>query len=229
MADRHMRLDSVRIQVSDLGQAVGQYELLLGVRAYLLDDGTQRFQLGRGAVELAEGAPGLHALRFAATAPTTAPWPSTSDAFHGLCVRVGPPLDLAAPEIPDDAANAIDHVVVHSPNLDRALALWRDRLNLRLALDREFTARGLRMLFFRSGGITLEFVGTLPQPTNAAGPDRLSGVAYQVKDLEACCTRLLRNGVDVSAIRPGHKPGTSVATARSGTAGIPTLLLSAGG
>ncbi|HEX7407351.1 MAG TPA: hypothetical protein VF515_06830, partial [Candidatus Binatia bacterium] len=59
MADRHMRLDSVRIQVSDLGQAVGQYELLLGVRAYLLDDGTRRFQLGRGAVELAEGAPGL--------------------------------------------------------------------------------------------------------------------------------------------------------------------------
>ncbi|MFI5396527.1 MAG: VOC family protein [Candidatus Binatia bacterium] len=221
-----MRFDSVRIQVSDLGQAVGQYELLLGVQTYLLDDGTQRFQLGRGAVELVEGEPGLHSLRFAATDPTEAPWPCASDAFHGLCVRVGPPLDVPALEISDDAANAIDHVVVHSPDLDRALALWRDRLRLRLALDREFPARGLRILFFRSGGITLEFVGMLPQPATAAGPDRLYGVAYQVRDLDAYRARLLRNGVDVGAIRPGHNPGTSVVTVRTGTAGIPTLLLS---
>ncbi len=32
-------------------------------------------------------------------------------------------------------------------------------------------------------------------------------------------------GVDVSEIRMGMRPGTSVCTVRSGTAGVPTLLL----
>jgi catechol 2,3-dioxygenase-like lactoylglutathione lyase family enzyme len=221
-----MHFDSVRIHVAELGAAARAYALLLGVRASS-QHGIERFQLGRGAVELAQGEPGLHALRFATIGDEAAAWPAEDGAFHGLCVRVGPPLETDAPAASHDAVDAIDHVVVHSPDLDRARALWRDRLGLRLALDREFPARGLRMLFFRSHGVTLEFVGTLTRPVDPGGPDRLYGIAYRVVDLEACCARLLAGGIDVGTIRPGHKPGTSVATVRSGTEGVPTLLLRA--
>ena len=220
-----MRFDSVRIHVADLDAATGAYELLLGVRASSRD-GIQRLQLGRGAVELAHGEPVLHALRFVATGDEAVAWPTADGAFHGLCVRVGPLLDTGAPAASHDAVEAIDHVVIHSPDLDRARALWRDRLGLRLALDREFPGRGLRMLFFRSGGVTLEFVGTLAQPVDPGGPDCLYGIAYRVSGIEACRARLLSGGLDVSTIRPGHKPGTWVAAVRSGTADVPTLLLS---
>jgi hypothetical protein len=46
-----------------------------------------------------------------------------------------------------------------------------------------------------------------------------------VSDLAARRAPLDRPGLDVSEIRPGMRPGTSVATVRSGTAGVPTLLL----
>jgi catechol 2,3-dioxygenase-like lactoylglutathione lyase family enzyme len=220
-----MRLDSVRIHVAEIDAATRAYELLLGVRASSRE-GVQRFQLTRGAVELAPGEPGLQSLRFATTGDQAVVWPAEDRAFHGLCVRVCPPPDTGVPAVPHDAVDAIDHIVVHSPDLDRARALWRDRLGLRLALDREFPARGLRMLFFRSGGVTLEFVGTLMRPADPGGADRLYGIAYHVLDLEACRARLLRARLDVGAIRQGHKPGSSVATVRSGTADVPTLLLS---
>jgi hypothetical protein len=38
-------------------------------------------------------------------------------------------------------------------------------------------------------------------------------------------SRLLAAGVEVSEIRTGMRPGTSVCTVRGGTAGVPTLLL----
>jgi catechol 2,3-dioxygenase-like lactoylglutathione lyase family enzyme len=219
-----MRFDSVRVHVADLDVATRAYELLLGLQASSRE-GIRRFQLGRGAVELAQGEPGLHALWFVAPCDETLAWPTENGAFHGLCVCVGSPQDAGAPALSPDAVDAVDHVVVHSPDLDRARALWRDRLGLRLALDREFPGRGLRMLFFRSGGVTLEFVGTLGPPVDPGGPDRLYGIAYRVSDIAACRERLLRGGIDVSTIRPGHKPCTSVATVRSGTEGVPTLLL----
>jgi catechol 2,3-dioxygenase-like lactoylglutathione lyase family enzyme len=219
-----MRFDSVRIHVVDLDVATRAYELLLGVQASLRGN-IRRFQLRRGAVELVHGEPELRALWFVAAGNEAADWPTEDGAFHGLCVRVGPLLDTGAPPASHDAVDAIDHVVIQSPDLDRARSLWREQLGLRLALDREFPGRGLRMLFFRSGGVTLEFVGTIGHPVDSSGPDQLYGVAYHVVDIEACRARLLRGGLDVSTIRPGHKPGTSVATVRSGTEGVPTLLL----
>src|SRR5262249_58895996 len=86
---------------------------------------------------------------------------------------------------------AIDHVVVNTADPERAIALWRDRVGLRLALDREFPARHLRLLFFRSGGITLEYACPLPAGAAASGDDRLHGVSYRVTDLVARRDRLL--------------------------------------
>lgn len=126
--------------------------------------------------------------------------------------------------VPPDQVHALDHVVIRSTDLERAIRLWRDRLGIRLALDREFPGRGLRMLFFRSSGVTLEFVSALGA-ADSAGADALDGLAYQVGDLAACRARLVQGGLDVSPVRDGHKRGTRVATVRSGTEGVPTLLI----
>jgi len=211
-----MELDSVQIGTADVEQATAAYTLLLGVEPLRLAGDVRRFQLGRGAVELQPAEPGVRSIRFSGERP--ADWP---DAFHGLAV------ELAARAEPPPAAEtpAIDHVVVHTADADRAIRLWRERLGLRLALDRVFPERGLRLVFFRSGGITLEFATGHPPPAEADAPDRLYGVSYRVADLEARRERLLRAGVDVSPVRAGMRPGTSVVTVLSGTAGVPTLLL----
>lgn len=221
-----MQLDCIEIGASDLVGASRDYELLLGVAPAADRDGVLRFQLGRGAVELQSGGPGIQSLRFVPSADDREiNWPADTESFHGIAVHVDAPFDGPVRARAADAIDAIDHVVIHSPDLDRAIALWRDRLGLRLALDREFPERGLRLLFFRSGGITLEFAGTLQKAQDVSGSDRLYGVAYRVGDLEACRTRLLRAGFEVTAIRPGHKRGTRVATVRSRTAEVPTLLI----
>ena len=115
--------------------------------------------------------------------------------------------------------------MVNTPDPDRAVRLWRDGLGVRLALDREFAQRGLRMLFFRSAGVTLEYVSLLGG--KGEGDDALDGIAYRVADLASVRARLLAEGLDVSEVRTGNKQGTQVATVRSGTEGVPTLLIEA--
>ncbi len=210
-----MELDSVQIGVADLDEATAAYALLLGLDPARRAGDIRRFQLGRGAVELLAGEPGVRSIRFAGARP--AEWPGD---FHGIAVELGPPAEPASAE-----TTAIDHVVVRTADADRAIALWRHRLGLRLALDRAFPERGLRLVFFRSGGITLEFATPYPPPADADAPDYLYGVSYRVADLAARRERLLSAGVDVSPVRDGMRPGTSVVTVRSGTAGVPTLLL----
>ena len=114
--------------------------------------------------------------------------------------------------------------MVATQHPERAIALWRDRLGFRLALDREFTDRGLRMIFLRSGGITLEVTAPLAAEASAA-PDTIFGIAYRVADLDACRSRLVAAGVDVSEVRRGRKPGTEVVTVRTDTESVPTLLI----
>jgi hypothetical protein len=50
-------------------------------------------------------------------------------------------------------------------------------------------------------------------------------MSWRVDNAEATRARLLSAGVDVSEVRTGRKPGTRVLTVRSGTCGIPTLLV----
>jgi hypothetical protein len=80
-------------------------------------------------------------------------------------------------------------------------------------------------MFFRSGGLTLEYACPLPAPDDTSGPDRFYGVSYRVRDLAAHRTALLAAGFDVSDVRTGNKAGTRVASVRNGTAEVPTLLL----
>jgi catechol 2,3-dioxygenase-like lactoylglutathione lyase family enzyme len=115
-------------------------------------------------------------------------------------------------------------VVVATQDPDRAIAIWRDRMGFRLALDRAFPERGLRMIFLRSGGITLEVTAPLEGEAKGA-TDAIFGIAYRVVDLAASRAELAAAGVDVSEVRRGRKPGTEVVTVRSGTEGVPTLLI----
>jgi catechol 2,3-dioxygenase-like lactoylglutathione lyase family enzyme len=122
---------------------------------------------------------------------------------------------------------ALDHAVVSSGDPTASGAIYGDTLGLRLALDRDFEARAIRILFFRVGGVTVEVAGPLQAGDHAAAPDRFGGLAYRVPDVEATRARLAAAGFDVSPTRPGHKPGTRVCSLRSGTCGVSTLLLEA--
>jgi hypothetical protein len=55
--------------------------------------------------------------------------------------------------------------------------------------------------------------------------DKLWGLSWRVADIDATRVRLLSAGIDVSEVRTGRKPGTRVLSVRSGTCGIPTLLV----
>ncbi len=121
--------------------------------------------------------------------------------------------------------HALDHLVLLSPEADTTCAFYQEGLGLRLALDRTFEKRGVRLLFFRVGGVTIEIGGRLgatPQPDQ---PDRFGGLAFKVADVEAIAERLLAAGLDVSPRRDGNKPGTRVCTVRDQTQGVPTLLI----
>jgi catechol 2,3-dioxygenase-like lactoylglutathione lyase family enzyme len=118
---------------------------------------------------------------------------------------------------------ALDHIVISTGDPERAAALYGARLGLDMALDRSHPDWG-RLMFFRCGDLIVEIV---QRPGAAVDParDRLYGLSWRVADADATRARLLSAGLDVSEVRPGRKPGTRVLTVRSGTCGIPTLLV----
>jgi catechol 2,3-dioxygenase-like lactoylglutathione lyase family enzyme len=139
-------------------------------------------------------------------------------------------LPLGMPTVPAEATvHALDHVVVASDDLEAARRLYGEALGLRLALDRRFEARGLRILFFRVGGVTVEVAGPLAPPPEPAAADRFAGLAYRVADVAAARARLSAEGFDASPVRAGAKPGTLVCSVRGGTHSVPTLLIGPAG
>lgn len=215
-----MRLLGVRIETPDVVAAVERYATLLGVVPATRADGARRFALERGLVELAEGTAGQATILFARERPADAF--ASDPAAHGVAFRVE---DDVAPAPSAGLVEAIDHVVIFTPDPPRTIACWRDANGLRLAFDKEFPERRIRLMFFRSGGLTLEYACPLPASDDPGGADRFYGVSYRVRDLAAHRTALLAAGFDVSEIRRGNKAGTRVASVRSGTAEVPTLLL----
>ena len=132
----------------------------------------------------------------------------------------------AAVPIADDAAAvaACDHVVVQSTDAEASRALYGDVLGLRLALDRKFEDWGVRLMFFRTGHLTVEVAASLAQ-AEAAAVDRFWGISWRVPDLDATHARLVAAGFEVSEIRTGRRPGTRVATVRAETHGVATLVI----
>jgi catechol 2,3-dioxygenase-like lactoylglutathione lyase family enzyme len=220
-----MRLDGVRFSLVDVAPARDALRVLLGIPSIGMGDGIERFQLHRGAIELQPGRPQTSVLFATERGDDLTDWPTTAEEHGGLSVCVISAPDLQPVVAPADGIAGVDHVVVNTRDPKRAVAHWHQRLGLRLALDKEFADRGLRLQFFRSGGMTLEFASRQGEGAATSGTDAVYGVSYRVHDLAACRARLLGHGLDVSEIRAGMKEGTRVATVRDGTAGVPTLLI----
>ena len=118
---------------------------------------------------------------------------------------------------------AMDHVVIGTADPEGAAALYGARLGLDMALDRSHPEWG-RLMFFRCGDLIVE-VAHRPGKDAVAAPDRLRGICWRVADIDATHARLVADGLDVSEIRAGRKPGTRVMTVRKSTCGVPTLLV----
>jgi catechol 2,3-dioxygenase-like lactoylglutathione lyase family enzyme len=122
---------------------------------------------------------------------------------------------------------AIDHVVVRTQNAEAAIALYGAKLDLDLRLDRSNPDWGSRLLFFRCGDAVVEIGAGLNAPVSDE-PDRLGGFAWRAPEPEAAHARMAAAGLDVSELRKGRKPGTSVFTVRDAIGG-PNLVISATG
>lgn len=120
----------------------------------------------------------------------------------------------------------LDHVVVRTPNVDRALGLYGAKFGMDLRLDRENAQWGARQLFFRLGEAVWEVGASLKHPPTDA-PDTFGGLAWRVTDPDAAAAQIAAAGFDVSEVRAGRKPGTKVFTVRNAPAGVPTIMLSA--
>lgn len=129
-------------------------------------------------------------------------------------------------EVPLGSVHALDHLVINTPNPDRAMALYGAKLGLRLALDRSAPEWGVRLIFFRTGGLTVEIAHRLSQDEDAAGPDSFWGLTWRVGDIQAAHARLAGLGFNVSDVRTGRRAGTQVFTVRDGTLNVPTLFIS---
>ncbi len=181
--------------------------------------GEARFGLGLAAKDLAEtwarlerrGVPGADGVL-------------DESATHGVRITLAAPAAPAPPAAREDVPHALDHVVIHTPNPERAVALYGGRLGLDLRLDRSNPQWGARLLFFRCGGAVIEISADLKAPVGD-GPDRITGLAWRVADPDAAQARLAAAGLDVSPVRAGRKPGTRVFTLRAGVPGAPALLL----
>jgi len=127
---------------------------------------------------------------------------------------------------PDSIVTGVDHVVVRSRDAEATIGVFGAGLGLRLALDRSFEERRVRLLFFRLAGITVEVAASLDEEPDPDSADQLWGIAYKVEDVRAAQARLSELGeFDVSEVRSGHKPGTRVGTVRANTCGVATLLI----
>jgi catechol 2,3-dioxygenase-like lactoylglutathione lyase family enzyme len=118
------------------------------------------------------------------------------------------------------AVSGLDHIVIRTPDAERAAALYGARLGLDMRLDRDVAGR--RLMFFRCGDAIVEIVH---DASMTDGRDRLWGLSWRVADADAAHARLAAAGLDVSEVRAGMKPGTRVFTVRDGTCGVPTLMI----
>ena len=118
--------------------------------------------------------------------------------------------------------NKLDHVVIQTNDADGFIDIYRDIYNIRLALDKYVEAWESRMLFFRINKTTIEVI----EKQDGEDPtDKLWGLSWQVDSIEEAHNRLKNQGVEVTPIKKGIKDNTLVATIKSHTNNIPTLLI----
>ena len=116
----------------------------------------------------------------------------------------------------------LDHVVINTQDADNFISIYRDVYKIRLALDKTIEHWKRRMLFFRTNSTTIEVIEEKDKKESA---DELWGLAWEVDSIEDAHKRLVSNNVEVTPIKEGLKKGTLVATIKSHTCNVPTLLI----
>ena len=130
---------------------------------------------------------------------------------------------LPMPEIQNSSTiNKLDHLVINTNDADGFIDIYKDVFGIRLALDKHIKHWNKRMLFFRLNQTTLEVV---EKKDNLESKDSLWGLAWDVASIDDAHKRILNTGVDISSIKDGIKENTRVATIKSHTHGVPTLLI----
>ena len=223
-----------------VGGAVGVYETLLGRRA---DNG--RLQTGNVGLVFGAEHDGLSSMAFATSDLDKAArllerravagerkgkrLVLSREATHAVAIELCERKERALPSAlagSDEAESisALDHVVVRTPNPERAIAFYAGRLGLDLRLDRSNPDWGSRLLFFRCGDLVVEIAHDFKTGVSD-GPDQLWGLSWRTPDIARANARLKAAGIDVSEVRDGRRPGSQVFTVRSHTAGVPTLVI----
>ena len=80
-----------------------------------------------------------------------------------------------------------------------------------------------RKLFFRLNKTTIEVIEEKDE--SETPQDILWGLAWEVEDISKKIDELIADGTDVSKIKKGVKENTLVATIKSHTHNVPTLLI----
>jgi len=235
-------LDHLTLRASFRAGAVGAYETLLGRRA---EDG--RLRLGNVGLVIEDDASTarLTAMVFATPSLEKAErllkrraLPAerkaerlvlSTSATHGVPIALIEAKDKAPPSPLKDSSEAasitaLDHVVIRTPNPERAIALYAGRLGLDLRLDRSNPDWGSRLLFFRCGDLVVEIAHDLKKGVSDA-PDELWGLSWRTPDVARANERLKKAGVEVSAPRDGRRPGSQVFAVHSHTANVPTIVI----
>ncbi|MEM9253996.1 MAG: VOC family protein [Pseudomonadota bacterium] len=226
-----LTFDRILIEVVDLVAAIADYQRLMGVQAVTVDRDHQAafWPLFNTTIELREQSrtkSGIAGLAFA-TERLSARQQGAEQPVNnalGLDIRLtdGLATERLRRQQSSPPAFAVDHVVLRTDNADACVDLFADQLSVRLALDKTVPEWGGRMLFFRSGKLTLEVIES---EMDDVSRNEFWGIAYQCVNIDQTAAELVERGVTLSKIRPGRKPGTRVATLKSHDLGIPTLLI----
>ena len=125
-------------------------------------------------------------------------------------------------KFPRGSINKLDHVVINTNDADGFINIYQDIFNIRLALDRIIEHWKSRMLFFRLNKTTIEVI---EKKDNKDPNDSFWGLAWEVESIKDAHERLISKGVEVTEIKKGLKENTLVATIKSHTHNVPTLLI----
>ena len=125
-------------------------------------------------------------------------------------------------DLEPSSPHKLDHVVINTNDADGFIEIYQDIFNIRLALDKVIEHWQKRMLFFRLNKTTIEVI---EQEDDLPPGDKMWGLAWDVKDIKKAHQRLLDEGIEVTPIQKGVKEKTLVATVKSHTQNVPTLLI----
>lgn len=225
------KFDRIVLAVPDLPAAIEQYQLFLGKASCLIDPLDEKpsawWGFSNTVIELVQSTESEARVRGLVFSSSTA---SQGEILVSNTLNIDIRLcdGSATAEFRRLYAAAqcselcVDHVVLRTDDAQACIDLFGAELGVRLALDKTAPQWGGRMLFFRAGKLTLEVIEPVGDQTTVTA---FWGLAYQCQNLDSFVRTLAERGVSTAEIREGRKPGTRVATLKSHSLGIPTLLI----